>query len=100
MDGLVAKVTAYIAGLADQGGHGRGQAAGVILLGAATSGSLIATQLAATVLITVLMMASLMHITASVSNPSGHAGDSHVDFARGLPGASDTHGTPSQSPAA
>src|SRR5215203_4914139 len=41
-----------------------GQAAGVILLGAATCESLIATQLATTVLTMVLMLAFLMHITA------------------------------------
>jgi Protein of unknown function with HXXEE motif len=51
-----------------------GQAAGVILLGAATSGSLIATQLAATMLITVLMLAFLMHITVSVLTRSAMPG--------------------------
>jgi hypothetical protein len=43
-----------------------GQAAGVILLGGATSGSMIATQLATTVPIAVLTLAFVMHITVSV----------------------------------
>lgn len=74
MDLLVEQVTACIARLADQGSHGRGRAAGVILLGAATSGSLIATELAATVLITGLMLAFMMHITASVLTRSAMPG--------------------------
>jgi Protein of unknown function with HXXEE motif len=74
MDLLVEQVTACIATLADQGGHGRGATAGVILLGAATSGSLIATQLAATVLITGLVLAFLMHIAASVLTRSAMPG--------------------------
>src|SRR5512133_3922252 len=60
-----------------------GQAAGVILLGAATSGSLIATQLAATVLITMLLLALLMHSTASVLTRSAMPGAGHVDLAGG-----------------
>ena len=63
-----------------------GQAAGVILLAAATSGSLIATQLAATVLTTVLMLAFLMHITASVLTRSAMPGLA-TSILPGLPGA-------------
>jgi hypothetical protein len=63
-----------------------GQAVGVILLGAATSGSLIATQLAATVLTTVLMLAFMMHITASVLTHSAMPGLA-TSILPGLPGA-------------
>ena len=63
-----------------------GQAAGVILLGAATSGSLIATQLAATVLITMLLLAFLMHITASVVTRSAMPGLA-TSILPGVPGA-------------
>jgi Protein of unknown function with HXXEE motif len=63
-----------------------GQAAGVMLLGAATSGSLIATQLAATVLITVLMLAFVMHITVSVLTRSPMPGLT-TSILPGLPGA-------------
>jgi hypothetical protein len=63
-----------------------GQAAGVILLGAATSGSLIATQLAATVLITMLVLAFLMHITASVLTRSAMPGLG-TSILPGVPGA-------------
>src|SRR5215217_7838330 len=51
-----------------------GQAAGVGLIGAATSGSLIATQLAATVLTTVLILAFVMHIAVSVLTRSAMPG--------------------------
>ena len=74
MDGLVEQITACIARPTNQGSHGRGQTAGVILLGAATSGSLIATQLATTVLITGLMLAFVMHISASVLTRSAMPG--------------------------
>jgi Protein of unknown function with HXXEE motif len=63
-----------------------GQAAGVILLGSATSGSLIATQLATTVLITVLMLAFVMHISASVLTRSAMPGLA-TSILPGLPGA-------------
>jgi len=46
MDGLAKQAAACVAGPADQVSHGEGQAGGVILLGIATSGSLIATQVA------------------------------------------------------
>ena len=63
-----------------------GQAAGVILLGAATSGSVIATQVAATVLITILLLAFLMHITASVLTRSAMPGLA-TSILPGIPGA-------------
>jgi hypothetical protein len=63
-----------------------GQAAGVILLGAATSGSLIATQLAATVLITVLTLAFVMHIAVSVLTRSVMPGLA-TSILPGVPGA-------------
>lgn len=63
-----------------------GQAAGVILLGAATSGSLVATQLAATVLTTGLMLAFVMHITMSVLTRSAMPGLT-TSILPGLPGA-------------
>jgi hypothetical protein len=63
-----------------------GQAAGVILLGAATSGSLIATQLVATVLTTLLMLAFVMHIAASVLTRSAMPGLA-TSILPGVPGA-------------
>lgn len=63
-----------------------GQAGGVILLGIATSGSLIATQVAATVLITVLMLAFVMHIAASVLTRSAMPGLA-TSILPGVPGA-------------
>ena len=63
-----------------------GQAAGAILLGAATSGSVIATQVAATVLITILLLAFLMHITASVLTRSAMPGLA-TSILPGIPGA-------------
>lgn len=63
-----------------------GQAAGVVLLGAATSDSLIATQHAATVLTTVLMLAFVMHITVSVLTRSAMPGLT-TSILPGLPGA-------------
>jgi hypothetical protein len=86
MDGLVEQITARIARPTNQGSHIGGQAAGVILLGAATSGSLIATQLATTVLITVLMLAFVMHISASVLTRSAMPGLA-TSILPGLPGA-------------
>jgi len=74
MDGLAKQAAACVAGPADQVSHGEGQAGGVILLGIATSGSLIATQVAATVLITVLMLTFVMHIAASVLTRSALPG--------------------------
>jgi hypothetical protein len=86
MDGLAGQVTDGIARPADQGRNGRGQAAGVMLLGAATSGSLVATQLAATVLTTGLMLAFVMHITVSVLTRSAMPGLT-TSILPGLPGA-------------
>jgi hypothetical protein len=63
-----------------------GQTVGVILLGVATSGSLITTQVAATVLITVLMAAFVMHITASLLTSSAMPGLA-TSILPGLPGA-------------
>jgi hypothetical protein len=83
MDGLAEQVTAGIARPADQGRHVGGQATGVILLGAATSGSLVATQLAATVLTTGLMLAFVMDITASILTRSAISRRAHRECPAG-----------------
>jgi hypothetical protein len=57
-----------------------------VLIGAATSGSLIATQFAATVLIAMLLLAFLMHITASVLTRSAMPGLA-TSILPGVPGA-------------
>jgi Protein of unknown function with HXXEE motif len=62
-----------------------GQTVGVILLGVATSGSLLATQVAATVLITGLMLAFVMHIAASALTRSAMPGLA-TSILPGLPG--------------
>ena len=72
MDGLVEQITACIAKPTNQGSHGRGADGGRHSHWG--SWSLIATQLAATVLITGLMLAFLMHITASVLTRSAMPG--------------------------
>ena len=74
MDLLVEQVTACSPDLRIRAVTFGGQVTAVILLGAATSGSLIATQLAVTVLITMLLLAFLMHITASVLTRSAMPG--------------------------
>jgi hypothetical protein len=63
-----------------------GQTVGVILLGVATSGSLISTQVAATVLITILVLAFVMHIIVSVLTRSAMPGLA-TSILPGLPGA-------------
>jgi Protein of unknown function with HXXEE motif len=63
-----------------------GQMVGVILLGVATSGSLLATQVAASVLITGLMLAFVMRIAASVLTRSAMPGLA-TSILPGLPGA-------------
>jgi hypothetical protein len=86
MDLLVEEVTACIARPTIRAATVGGQAAGVILLRAATSGSLIATQLATTVLITGLLLAFLLHITASVLTRSAMPGLA-TSILPGVPGA-------------
>jgi Protein of unknown function with HXXEE motif len=63
-----------------------GQTAGVVVLGAATSVSLVATQFAATVLTTALMLAFAMHLTVSILTRSAMPGLT-TSILPGLPGA-------------
>jgi len=85
MDGLVEQITACIARPTNQPRSG-GRRRASFSLAQLPAGSLIATQLAATVLITVLMLAFLMHITASVLTRSVMPGLA-TSILPGVPGA-------------